>query len=137
VADFGTFIELGKRDIADSGLLDMRMFSRGVTFTALDLSEMYWSEEEARHRIVHRYVSSFREEWSLVLMRSRMLHRSVDLLREGKIRPISPLKVFPASQIVQAFRYFASSTRMGKVALTFSPSDNLSVRIHMAIPENR
>lgn len=58
VADFGTFVEIGKRDILDSGLLDMRVFSRGVTFTAFDLSELYWSREEDKHRTVTQYVCS-------------------------------------------------------------------------------
>jgi len=42
-------------------MLDMRIFNRGVTFTAFDLSEMFWSDQEARHKTVHRYVFHFFE----------------------------------------------------------------------------
>ncbi|TGO86108.1 hypothetical protein BPOR_0334g00020 [Botrytis porri] len=104
VADFGTFIELEKRDIADGGLLDMCMFNSGVTFTVLDLNDIFWSEKETRRQTIHK-----------------LLHRSIELLREERIRPVSPLTVFPASQIVEAFRYFSSNDRIGKVALTLSP----------------
>lgn len=43
-APFGRFVEVGKRDILDAGKLDMQIFSRNVTFTAFDLSELYNSD---------------------------------------------------------------------------------------------
>ncbi|KAI9742877.1 MAG: hypothetical protein M1818_003606 [Claussenomyces sp. TS43310] len=109
-AEFGTFVEIGKRDISDSSRLDMRVFDRGVTFTAFDLTNLYWSDSEAKRNVWHK-----------------LLHRSVDLLRGKKIKAITPLKVFPASEIVQAFRYFSLSTRMGKVAVTFEEPSTLHV----------
>ncbi|KAM0133215.1 hypothetical protein ACHAP3_006145 [Botrytis cinerea] len=110
VADSGTFIELGKRDIADNGLLDMRMFDSGITLTALDLNDVFWSEKETKRRTIYK-----------------LLHRSMGLLRQERIRPVSPLKTFPASQIVEAFHHFSSNDRIGKVALTFSPSTIIPV----------
>ena len=50
-ADFGRFIEIGKRDILDGGRLDMEVFSRGVTFTAFDLSSLYYSSSLS-HRAI-------------------------------------------------------------------------------------
>ncbi|RYC58435.1 hypothetical protein CHU98_g7782 [Xylaria longipes] len=35
IAKFGRFIEIGKRDLLDAGKLDMRVFLRNVTFTAV------------------------------------------------------------------------------------------------------
>ena len=40
-APFGRFIELGSRDIADNGRLDMDIFKRNVTFTAVNLIDLF------------------------------------------------------------------------------------------------
>jgi hypothetical protein len=53
-AEFGYFIEIGKRDILDGGRLDMHAFERGLTFTAFDLTSLYWSESESRRGIWSR-----------------------------------------------------------------------------------
>lgn len=45
-ANFGRFIEVGKRDIVDAGKLDMQVFSRNVTFSAFDLTELYYHEDQ-------------------------------------------------------------------------------------------
>lgn len=42
-ADFGRFVEIGKRDIIDHGSLDMATFGRNVSFIAFDLSSLYLS----------------------------------------------------------------------------------------------
>lgn len=58
----------------------------------------------------------------------RLLTKSIQLLREGKVRNISPLKVFDVSEIVQAYRYFQSRSRIGKVAITLeNPESPLQV----------
>lgn len=44
-AKFGRFVEIGKRDIIDAGKLDMDVFLRSVTFTAFDMSELYYHED--------------------------------------------------------------------------------------------
>ncbi|TAQ88229.1 hypothetical protein B7494_g3462 [Chlorociboria aeruginascens] len=110
LAEFGTFVEIGKRDISDSGRLDMQVFTKATTFTAFDLTDLFWSRNDAQRRV-----------WQ------RLLYRSVELLREGKVKVISPLKVFPASEIIQAFRYFSQSSRMGKVAVSFEQAATIPV----------
>lgn len=50
-ADFGRFVEIGKRDILDGGRLDMEIFERGITFTAFDLSALYYSTSLSRRAI--------------------------------------------------------------------------------------
>jgi NADPH:quinone reductase-like Zn-dependent oxidoreductase len=42
-AEFGTFVEIGKRDILDAGKLDMNVFLKDVMFTAFDLTNLYYS----------------------------------------------------------------------------------------------
>lgn len=51
-AEFGRFVEVGKRDIIDGAKLDMSVFKRGVTFTAFDLSNLFWSESEKQHNVL-------------------------------------------------------------------------------------
>lgn len=64
---------------------------------------------------------------AITLTDIRLLQRSVSLIRTGHVKPITPLKVFPASEIVQAFRHFALGTRMGKVAISFDKEQSLWV----------
>ena len=54
-AFFGRFVEIGKRDILESGKLDMEIFKRSATFTAFDLSEIFYSSNPAYHRLWQRY----------------------------------------------------------------------------------
>jgi NADPH:quinone reductase-like Zn-dependent oxidoreductase len=58
LAPFVTFVEVGRRDIADSGRLNMRMFGPGVTFTAFDFTDLFWSTSEAKQRIWSRYAKT-------------------------------------------------------------------------------
>jgi NADPH:quinone reductase-like Zn-dependent oxidoreductase len=50
LASFGVFVEVGKRDLLDGGKLNMRMFERATTFTAFDLSDLYWSTSVNKQR---------------------------------------------------------------------------------------
>lgn len=52
-ADFGRFVEIGKRDILEHGKLDMDVFKRGTTFTAFDLTELFYALDP-RYRGVYQ-----------------------------------------------------------------------------------
>ena len=43
-AQFGRFVEVGKRDIIDSGQLNMHVLHKNLTISAFDLSDLYYSE---------------------------------------------------------------------------------------------
>ena len=47
------------------------------------------------------------------------------LYRSGKIKAFDPLRVFDASEISQAFRYFSTKNRMGKIAISFENDDSM------------
>lgn len=49
--EFGRFIEVGKRDIIEYGRLDMEVFKRATTFTAFDLTSLYYSENRSQNQI--------------------------------------------------------------------------------------
>ena len=101
-ADFGRFVEIGKRDIIDHGSLDMATFGRNVSVIAFDLSSLYLSDRLNHHKL-----------WQ------QLLTESMELVRTGAAKPCSPLEIFGASEIIQAFRHLSLGTRMGKVAVSF------------------
>ncbi|KAE8163750.1 hypothetical protein BDV40DRAFT_299096 [Aspergillus tamarii] len=102
LADFGRFVEIGKRDLLDQGRLNMERFSRGTTFTAFDMSMLAESTSPAQHRVYQGLVA-----------------RVISLLRSGDIQPIEPLSVFNVSDIVPAFNHFNNAKRMGKIVISF------------------
>ena len=109
---FARFVEIGKLDLTSAGKLEMDQFLNNATFTAFDMSNLYNSENPIYH-----------ETWS------RLLAQVLRLYREKKIMKIEPLEVFDLSDASQAFRYFSSRNRMGKVTINFqNPTSMLRVR---------
>ncbi len=101
-AAFGRFIEIGKRDLTDAGKLEMEQFLKSATFSAFDMSLLYYHENPASQRL-----------WT------QLLAQTLSLYRAKKIKKIDPLEVFDISDAPKAFRYFSSGNRMGKVAINF------------------
>ena len=110
-ADFGRFIEIGKRDITEHGRLDMATFGRNVSFIAFDLSALFLSSNPSHHKL-----------WQ------NLLTESVQLVHAGEVKPCEPLKVFDACDITRAFRHFSLGTRIGKVAVSFN-KDSTHLRV--------
>ena len=107
-AEFGRFIEIGKKDILENSRLNMRKFADSTTFSAFDLTSLFYSHHK-RHR----------DMWS------SLIAEAVRLFRENKIRAISPRRQFDISSIRDAFRHFSSPNRMGKVLITMQDPDSL------------
>ncbi|PYH68297.1 polyketide synthase [Aspergillus vadensis CBS 113365] len=110
-ANFGRFINIGKRDILDHGLLDMSTFTRNVSFMAFDLSNLYLSKNHSHHRL-----------WKALLT------ESLELVRAKICEPCFPIKTFEASDITDAFRHFSLGTRLGKVTVSFQ-DPNTKIRV--------
>ena len=104
-APFGRFIEIGKKDLSDAGRLEMSQFLKNMTFSAFDLSSLYYSPSPADHRT-----------WS------RLMQNVLGLFRDRHIVRIEPLEVFNLGDVVKAFRIFSSSNRMGRIAIRFEDS---------------
>ncbi|KAH8657723.1 polyketide synthase [Xylariales sp. PMI_506] len=106
VGQFGRFVEIGKRDLLDSGKLDMDQFLRNATFSAFDLSEIYLQGKQ---------LPAFAKLWK------KLLDDVVSLLRAGTIKTFSSFaanQVFDVSEIPKALRFFSSRNRIGKVAIS-------------------
>ncbi|MEZ4271522.1 MAG: SDR family NAD(P)-dependent oxidoreductase [Myxococcota bacterium] len=93
VADDGHFIELGKRDIYADRPLNLGLFKRRLTYTAIDL------EGWARNR-PERLAGLFAQV--------------IQAAQDGQIRPV-PTTVAPISQIAETFRNMAQGHHCGKL----------------------
>ncbi|KAI0172944.1 KR-domain-containing protein [Hypoxylon sp. FL1284] len=97
VAKFGRFVELGKQELVDAGKLEMHVFLRNATFTAFDLTDMIYQDDE--------------------FYRDKLFNLEKDVFgmyRSGEIKP-PPIKVFDVGEIAQAYRYFLLKEWIGKV----------------------
>ncbi|KIX10093.1 uncharacterized protein Z518_01174 [Rhinocladiella mackenziei CBS 650.93] len=111
-SSFGRLIEVGKRDLVDCGKLEMEEFLRNVTFTAFDVTQLYYHPSPAYNR-----------KWAQLL--KDVLH----LFRTGQIGEIGRVKIFDVSEITNAFRYFSAQNRIGKVVISLeNPEARVRVR---------
>ena len=101
LAKFGRFIDVGRVDVMEGGQLDMQVFSGNATFSFFDMED----------------ISKERPDILSGLMRSlKILHQ------EGKMKP-PPSKVFDISNIEKACKYFETTSRTGKVVISFGSED--------------
>ncbi|RYC65478.1 hypothetical protein CHU98_g739 [Xylaria longipes] len=103
MANNGRHIEIGRTDIMEFGILDLNVFKRNTTFSAFDFG----------------VVADDHPEIVADVMKDVMKY-----LREGKIRPLEPMALFPATQVSAAFAEFANPHRIGKVVVSFSPESS-------------
>ncbi|HEY7820499.1 MAG TPA: type I polyketide synthase, partial [Vicinamibacteria bacterium] len=96
LADYGRFLEIGKRDIYQNSRLGMRPFRKNVSFSAIDLDRGIRERPELFRRL-------FREVMAEVA--------------SGNLHPL-PHRVFPITGAVSAFRHMAQAKHMGKVVLS-------------------
>ena len=110
MAPFGRFVELGRKELIDTGKLDMDVFRRDATFSAVDLSSLY-------------YAPSTQKTWS------KLLTQVMTLYREGVIHPIEPLETFDISDLPKALKRYTKENRLGKVSVSFeNPNSLVKVR---------
>jgi acyl transferase domain-containing protein/aryl carrier-like protein len=93
---YGRFIEIGKRDIEQNRKLGLQPFQKNLSFFAVDLDKLMQDRLEL--------VKSL---WSEVM----------SLLTEKTIHPL-PYRVFPISEVVNAFRYMAKAKHIGKIVVS-------------------
>lgn len=93
MADFGRFVEIGMRDIYSNAKLGLEPFQKGLSFFAL---------------LVGPELPKFSEIF-------RELGAGFD---KGDFTPL-PLKVFPATEINDAFNYMARAKHIGKIVVCF------------------
>ncbi|KAL3496347.1 hypothetical protein BJX62DRAFT_251184 [Aspergillus germanicus] len=109
LASFGRMIELGKRDFLSNGQLSMGPFIKNRAYIGFDLTQV---GKEAYHTY------------------ETMHTQFEELSAKNELVPIRPVKVYEATEVVDAFRYMQQGVHMGKIlvkmpedpaTLSFSP----------------
>jgi NADPH:quinone reductase-like Zn-dependent oxidoreductase len=96
VAQFGTFLEIGKTDIYGRSQLNMANFEKQATFAAVDTSHMY--------RLRPEYVT-------------RGLKEIFAMVDKGLLKPVYPVTTYPISRIEETFRLIAARKHVGKLVV--------------------
>ncbi|KAI0478559.1 putative polyketide synthase [Xylariaceae sp. FL0804] len=102
IAPLGHFIEIGKGE-TDS-LVALESFSRGVSFTSLDVPTLL------RHRGPNFH---------------RALGEVARLIEQKALKPVHPIAVYPMADAQAAFRLVQTGTQTGKVVLSAAGPDEL------------
>ncbi|KAI0400470.1 hypothetical protein F4802DRAFT_610078 [Xylaria palmicola] len=97
IANFGTMIEIDKKDILERGKLDMKAFQANRSYCCVDVYQMGQERPGAIERI---------------LMSMMEYHR------KGFITPVVLAKVYPPSAIVDAMRYMQQGSHIGKICIS-------------------
>ncbi|KAK1973664.1 KR domain-containing protein [Colletotrichum cereale] len=101
VAEFGTMVEIGKRDLLGSGKLDMSIFLANRSYCCVDLDQICFKRQA---------------------LCKELLKSVVECYEGGHILPIRPIEVFSASKIREAFRYMQQGLHMGKIVISIRDS---------------
>ncbi|PMD30149.1 hypothetical protein L207DRAFT_592910 [Hyaloscypha variabilis F] len=114
IADFGTMVEIGKRDILGAGKLDMDVFLANRSYCCVDLDQVV-----------------AQKPWVI----NKLLNAIVQLYREAKIKAISPARLFGPNEIQDAFTFMQPGSHIGKVIVEF-PQDFKSAITETQLAQN-
>ncbi|KAF2462795.1 polyketide synthase [Lindgomyces ingoldianus] len=104
IAPRGRFIDVGRLDVMNSGMMAMEVFARNATFCSFDIYTMYIQDRNF----------------------CAQLMQEVDgMLRMGIIHPITPLKTFDVSELEKALLYFSRGKHIGKIIVTYEEPKSL------------
>ncbi|KAL5392876.1 hypothetical protein DPSP01_000571 [Paraphaeosphaeria sporulosa] len=101
VAPFGKMLEIGKRDFIGHAQLSMDVFEANRSFWGIDLAQLIEERPQTCQRLLEQCLTYY---------------------RQGGIEPIRPVKVFQATQTVDAFRYMQSGQHLGKIVINMPES---------------
>lgn len=101
VAEWGTMLEVGKRDIIGRAALGMDLFENNRTFCGIDMSQM-----------------AVQRPW----MYQEVLQQCMEFFRQGRLPPIpcDLAQMFNATNIIEAFRTMHRGQHIGKIVVTMS-----------------
>jgi NADPH:quinone reductase-like Zn-dependent oxidoreductase/acyl carrier protein len=97
LAEFGRFIEIGKRDIYQNARIPLRPLRNNASFHVVAMDAVFRGNEE---------------------LTRQMLEEISGLVEKGALRPL-PYRAFPACRIDSAFRLMAGGKHIGKVVVAF------------------
>ncbi|NWO04308.1 MAG: SDR family NAD(P)-dependent oxidoreductase [Alteromonadaceae bacterium] len=94
---FGRFLELGKRDFYENTAIGLRPFRNNISYFGVDSDQLMKVQPALTQTL-------FREMMSL--------------FEQGELYPL-PYTAFPATQVVEAFRYMQQARQIGKVVVNY------------------
>ncbi|RMZ82891.1 hypothetical protein DV737_g1950, partial [Chaetothyriales sp. CBS 132003] len=94
VAEFGTLLEIGKRDLIGNGKLDMKPFLANRNYCCVDIDGL----------------------WKRIHVARALIFTILDFYDKEHISPL-PMKIFPASQTQDAFRFMEKGQHIGRVGV--------------------
>ena len=97
LAEFGRFIEIGKRDIYQNSRIPLRPLRNNASFHVVAMDAVFHGDEALTRTDAGGNLRAG---------------------RKGALRPL-PFRAFPASRIDSAFRLMASGKHIGKVVVRF------------------
>jgi acyl transferase domain-containing protein/NADPH:quinone reductase-like Zn-dependent oxidoreductase/acyl carrier protein/SAM-dependent methyltransferase len=97
LAEFGRFIEIGKRDIYQNSRMPLWPLRRNASFHVVAMDAVFSGDER---------------------LTRQMLGDLAKLVEKGALAPL-PYRAFPACRIDAAFRLMASGKHIGKVVVSF------------------
>ncbi|KAJ5787110.1 polyketide synthase [Penicillium paradoxum] len=106
VAPLGHFIETGRRDSDENSLLEMRPFSKGISFAAVDIPSLL----EHRQLQVHKCLSE--------VMR---------LIKAKVMTPVHPIDVYALADIPKTSRLLQGERYLGKAVFSVKPDELVPV----------
>ena len=112
IAENGSLIEIGKKDMLERNNLSMEPFDRNCSYRALDLSRKSITDEVTR----------------------KIGLQIIDLVNHGHIKPLHISAVFPFEETVEAFRYMQRSKHIGKVVVSYEKSKIVKLPFRPATP---
>lgn len=108
LADYGRFLEIGKRDIYGNSRIGLKPFRKNLSFFAIDLDR------------------AMRERPAAL---AGLFQKLMEEVNDGHLWPL-PHRVFSIGNVVSAFRYMSQAKHMGKVVISMDD------RVKIA-PENQ
>ncbi|KAH9210204.1 KR domain-containing protein [Leptodontidium sp. 2 PMI_412] len=112
VADGGTLVEIGKKDIVDRNMLSMEPFDRNCSFGAMDFS----------------YTKDISDE-----LIAKLLTQIFDLVHAGHIKPILQITTFGFDDVPSALSCIRSGRHIGKVVISNGDKSDVQVPIRPAL----
>ena len=102
IAPFGSFVEIGLKDILSNTGLDMQPFLQDASFTFINLKRVMTGDPD---------------------LLAELLREIFSLLGRGILKPVTPITVYPLSDMEAAFRLMQMGKHRGKLALSWGGGD--------------
>lgn len=135
VADGGTMVEIGKRDIVDRNTLSMEPFDRNCSFRAVDFSYTKDIKDSLVARFVFLPILAQNYEYQLrgINFDSSLFDELFVLIDRGYLKPIYPITTFGFDDVIAALSYIRSGRHIGKIVISNAEKKDIKVPIRPAI----